>query len=62
MNFVVATLVGNQTLSPPMDALRMQSPGARNLIILPSTEQTDGVVEVTSGGIVKPRVGDFDET
>ena len=57
----VATREGSQTLSPPTDAVMMHSPGARNLIQAPSTLQSVGVDELSTGGIVKPKVGDFDE-
>ena len=61
MNLLVATPDGSHTLSPPTEPLRMQSPGETNLIHLSATVQAVGVKEVITGGIVKPKVGVFDE-
>jgi hypothetical protein len=58
---VLATPEGFQMLSPPTEPLTVQVPGARNLIHWPSTLQVAGVFEVMTGGIVNPRVTDFDE-
>jgi hypothetical protein len=47
-------------LFPPTEPVTVQVPTARNLIHCPSTLHTDGVVDVMTGGIVKPRVTDFE--
>lgn len=51
---------GFQMLLPPTEPLTVQVPGAKNLIHWPSILQVAGVFEVITGGIVNPRVTDFE--
>jgi hypothetical protein len=48
-------------LLPATDPVTVHVPGLKNLIHCPSTLQTVGVVEEITGGIVNPKVTDFED-